>query len=297
MNELFDFLIKKDVEYKREESISNYTSVRIGGPAAVIAFPDTQEKFVELVAFLLKSNIAHKVIGRMTNILPCDDRYDGVIVSTKLLGRYEKNDTVINAECGVPLSLLIMQMARLGLGGLEPLYGIPGSVGGMIVSNAGAYGSSLGDAVKSVCAYSLNKERVITLMHDEMDFSYRRSIFYGSDMLVLSAELEFVPCEPDIIVGKLGMIKQRRASSQPLESPSLGSVFKRVGDISAGQIIDQCGLKGLKVGGAEVSCRHAGFMINTGNATATEYRQLVEIVEREVYKQRAVTLEREIEFL
>ena len=167
----------------------------------------------------------------------------------------------------------------------------------MIVSNAGAYGREIGDVVRSVRAYLPNNDKVITLSHEELGFSYRKSAFSGKDMVILSAELTLIREEPDIIAEKLGMIKQRRAQSQPIEHPSLGSIFKRVGDISAGQIIDQCGLKGLRIGGAEVSQKHAGFIVNTGNATAADFCRVIETVEREVYDKRAITLEREIELL
>ena len=195
------------------------------------------------------------------------------------------------------VSSLILRAAKLGLDGLTELYGIPGSLGGMVVSNAGAYGREIGDVIKRVRAYSFTDNSALTLDRSELGLSYRKSIFLGSNMIILSVDLELAVSEYDIIIEKLGMIKQRRAQSQPLEFPSLGSIFKKVDGVSAAQIIDQCGLKGLRIGGAEVSRKHAGFIVNVDGATASDFCQLIETVEREVYKQRAIILEREIELL
>ena len=294
MNELFDFLIKKDVEHKLNHPMAEYTSVRIGGIATVIAFPDTQDKLTDLLRFLHNHSIRYTVVGHMTNVLPCDEEYRGVIIITRKLNRHQLNDTTVFAECGVTVSSLISRFAWLGLGGLESLCGIPGTVGGMIASNAGAYGFEIGDAVKGVKAYDPYSDRTIMLNRDDLHFSYRSSVFSNSNLAILSAVLELAPCASEIIMTKMGMIRQKRKLSQPLEYPSLGSVFKRVNNVSAGQIIDQCGLKGLKVGGAMVSPKHAGFIVNTGGATATDFCALIDAVKYEVYKQAGILLEEEI---
>ena len=294
MNELFDFLIKKDVEHKFNQPMAQYTSIRIGGIASVVAFPTTEEQLVDLIRYLHRMDIKYTVVGCMTNILPCDEEYGGVIIITRKLNQYHLNDTTVFAECGVAVSSLISRCAKLGLGGIESLCGIPGTLGGMIASNAGAYGCEIGDAIKSVRAYAPSCNQMITLNRTDLRFSYRSSIFTNSDMIILSAVLEFTPCDSEIIIEKMGMIKQKRAQTQPLEYPSLGSVFKRVNGVSAGQIIDQCGLKGVSVGGAMISPKHAGFIINTGGATAADFCTLIDIVKHEVYKQRAILLEEEI---
>ena len=297
MNELFDFLIKKDVEHKINQPMAEYTSIRIGGVAAVVAFPSTEDQLIDLVRYLYKRDITYTVVGRMTNVLPCDEEYRGVIVITKRLDRYRRDGNTVFAECGVTASSLIMRLSVLGLGGIESLYGIPGTLGGMIVSNAGAYGCEIGEVVKSVIAYSPSLDKTVTLSHDDLCFSYRNSVFSGSDMLILSAELELAPLAPEIISSKMGMIRQKRILTQPLEYPSLGSVFKRVNGISAGQMIDSCGLKGLSVGGAMISPKHAGFIVNTGGATAADFRDLVDVIKGEVNRQRGVTLEEEIKYI
>ena len=297
MNEPFDFLIKKDVEHKINQPMAEYTSIRIGGTAAVVAFPSTEDQLIDLVRYLRQRGMTYTVVGRMTNVLPCDGEYKGVIVNTKRLDRYRRDGNTVFAECGVTASSLIMRLSVLGLGGIESLYGIPGTLGGMIASNAGAYGCEIGEVVKSVRAYSPSLDKTITLSHDELCFSYRNSVFSGSDMLILSAELELTPLAPEIIGSKMGMIRQKRILTQPLEYPSLGSVFKRANGISAGQIIDNCGLKGLSVGGAMISPKHAGFIVNTGGATAADFRDLVDIIKGEVNRQRGVTLEEEIKYI
>ena len=297
MNELFDFLIKKDVKYDINQPMSQYTSVRIGGCASVVAFPKSEDQLIDLVRFLIENKIEYRVIGRMTNILPCDCEYNGVLVSTKLLDHYTCTGTCVNAECGVPLSSLILRCARLNLGGLESLYAIPGTLGGMLVSNAGAYGAEIGDFVKRVRAYSTEEDRVYTIGKEKLGFSYRDSMFLRKYMVIIAAELEFAESDLEIIREKLGKIIDMRAATQPIAQPSLGSVFKRVDGISAGQIIDSCGLKGLRVGGAMVSTKHAGFIVNTGNATAAEFRELINRIKREVYRQRAVVLQEEIHIM
>jgi UDP-N-acetylmuramate dehydrogenase len=297
MNELFDFLIKKDVKYKTNQTLADYTSVRIGGPVSVVAFPHTIDQLIDLVRFLRVRKIRYTVVGFMTNVLPCDEEYRGVLIVTKRLDRYLLSGNTVFAECGVAVSSLINHLSIEGLGGCESLCGIPGTLGGMIVSNAGAYGCEIGDVVKSVSAYSPTADETVTLKGEDLLFSYRSSVFANSDMLILSAVLELIPSDRDIISAKMGMIRQRRASSQPLSYPSLGSVFKRVSGISAGQIIDECGLKGLRVGGAMVSPIHAGFIVNVGGATADDFCKLVNTIKDEVYKRRGICLEEEIKYI
>lgn len=297
MKQLFDFLIKKDVEHKRNVSMAQYTSVRIGGPADVIAFPDRSEQLVALVRYLYQNQIRHRLIGRMTNILPCDGEYQGVLVSTQRLDNWRRDGATVVAECGVLTSKLITHMAHIGYGGAEGLCGIPGTVGGMVFLNAGAYECEMADIVRSVCAYSKREDRVLTLTRDNLGFSYRNSIFKCSDMVILSAELELTPLDNDIILEEMGKIKRRRAATQPIEYPSLGSVFKRVGDLSAAQLIDRSGLKGVRVGGAMVSPKHAGFIINDKSATADDFVRLISIIKNEVKARFEVELEEEIEYI
>ena len=297
MNELFDFLIKKDVKYNINQPMAQYTSVRIGGCASVVAFPKTEAQLVDLVRYLTENEVEYRVVGRMTNILPCDSECEGVLISTKLMDRYTCRGTTVVAECGVPVSSLILRCARLNLGGLESLYAIPGSLGGMIVSNAGAYGAEIGDFVKSVRAYLPEVDRVQTIGREKLDFSYRSSVFLQKYMIIISAELEFCESSFEIISDRLGKIRDKRSLSQPIDQPSLGSVFKKADGVSAGQIIDQCGLKGLSVGGAMVSPKHAGFIVNTGDATASDFRELINLVKQEVYRQRGILLEEEIHLM
>ncbi len=297
MEELFGFLIKKEVEYKRNQPMSQYTSVRIGGCVSVVAFPSTQQQLIDVVHFLHISGIKYKVIGQMTNVLPCDGEYRGVLVSTKRLNSYIGNGAIFTVECGVLLSSLIFRLARIGFGGAEGLCGIPGSLGGMIVSNAGAYGREIGDLVRRVDAYSPGDDRLLTFTRAECRFAYRSSIFSKADTVILSAELEFTRRDSEIIIDEMGKIKHKRARTQPIDRPSLGSVFKKANGVSAAQIIDRCGLKGLSVGGAMVSPKHAGFIVNAGNATASDYRDLIELIKREVYNKCGAVLEEEIEYI
>ena len=297
MDELFGFLIKKDVEYKRNQLMSQYTSVRIGGPASVVVFPATQQQLVDVVHFLHNSEIEYRVIGCMSNVLPCDNEYYGVLVSTRKVNRYSLNGAYVTAECGVLASSMIAGLARSGIGGLEGLCGIPGTIGGMVTLNAGAYNCEIGDRVKHICAYSPSDNRITRLAREECDFSYRNSIFSKNDMIVLSAEFQLTEREPDIIIAEMEKIRRRRINTQPIEFPSLGSVFKKVDGVSAAYYIDNCALKGKTFGGAMVSTKHAGFIINTGNATAADFLALAEYIKFTVYTEYGIELKEEIEFL
>ena len=297
MDELFGFLIKKDVEYKRNQLMSRYTSIRIGGPASVVVFPTTQQQLVDVVHFLHNSEIEYRVIGCMSNVLPCDNEYRGVLVSTRKVNRYSLNGALVTAECGVLAASMIAGLARLGIGGLEGLCGIPGTIGGMVISNAGAYNCEIGDWVKHICAYSPSDNRITRLAREECNFSYRNSIFSKNDIIVLSAEFQLTERDPDIIIAEMEMIRRRRINTQPIEFPSLGSVFKKVDGVSAAYYIDNCALKGKTFGGTMVSAKHAGFIINTGDATAADFLALAEYIKFTVYAKYGIELKEEIEFL
>ena len=296
-DELFAFLDEKDVEYKKDVSMRDYCSVRIGGVASVIVFPRTNEELVLLVRFLYQWRIKYKLIGKMTNILPLDEGFCGVLVSVVHLCKYVQENRVVKAECGVLFSALIMKMANIGLGGAEELFGIPGTVGGMLTSNAGAFGKEIADLLLSANIFLPSENKTLCLDKEELDFGYRTSYFKKTDAVILSAAFLFLPKETEHILYEMGKIKEKRIASQPLEYASAGSVFKRVNGVSAGYYIDKCGLKGTRIGGAAISDKHAGFIVNLGGASSQDFRELVRLAKARVYERAGVELEEEIEYL
>ena len=296
IDSVLGYLKEGDIEYKENVKMSAITSVRIGGTARIVAAPSSVEKLASLCRFLRKCNIKHKIIGRMTNLLPPDEGYDGALISTARLNRVSFDGDVITAYAGVPLPLLAYKAAVLSRGGLSQLSGIPGSLGGAITGNAGAYGREIGDLVRSADVLDLNENEIITLDRDELDFQYRKSLLKNGRFCLLSAKLMTVDSDKDAETRLIDFYRKKRLEAQP-SLPSLGSVFKRCHTVSASRLIDECGLKGLSVGGASVSLKHAGFIVNNGGARAEDYKALIRIIKNKVLERFGVTLEEEVEFL
>lgn len=293
----FAFLAEKDVEYKRNIPIRDFSSVRIGAEASVLAFPDTEEKLIAVVRYLENNGIKYRVVGKMTNILPSDEPYGGVLIFTLRLTGFSYSGTEVRAECGALLALVIARAACHSLGGAEPLSGIPGSVGGMVYSNAGAFGLQISDVFIGARVYDIASDSVLRLSNDDMRFSYRKSALSDKRYILLEASFRFIKKDGGDILREIGKIKEKRRCSQPYEFPSLGSVFKRAGEISAARLIDDCGLKGYSVGGAEISKKHAGFIVNKGGATSADFKSIIEHARQKVNEKYGIRLEEEIEFL
>ncbi len=286
-----------DLEWICDEPMAKHTSFRIGGPARRMAFPKTREQLVVLMGFLQDAGIKPLLIGNGTNLLVADEGLDTVVIDTSaglshiaLTGEGE-----ITADAGVPLAKLALFAWKSCLTGLEFAHGIPGTLGGGVVMNAGAYGGELKDAVTEVTA--LYPDGVRILKPAELDFSYRRSVFSSGEGIVLGARLRLEAGEPDAVKAKMDELMARRRASQPLELPSAGSTFKRPAGYFAGPLIEGCGLKGCRVGGAEVSRKHAGFIVNTGGATCADVLALIERVQKTVYGAHGVMLEPEVKII
>lgn len=292
-----NFLKKQDVEYKCNMDISKASFMGIGGKANYAVFPDSEARLVKTVDFLSEHCIPFRVVGKMTNVLPPDANYDGVLVFTAKMSHYYVAENTVYAECGVPFSLLLNNIAEMGLGGFEELYGIPGSLGGMIYGNAGAYGKTVADALISARVYDYRKKKICTLEKDGMKFSYRTSIFKNSDMILLSAEMLFLKISDYSVKDKLRSIVARRKKEQPYGEKSLGSIFKRCGDIPVSFLIDKLGLKGFRIGGAEISKKHAGFIVNADNATSADVIGIIELIKQKVYSAYGILPKEEIEYL
>lgn len=286
-----------DLEWVCDEPMAKHTSFRIGGPARRMAFPKTREQLVVLAGLLQEAGIEPLLLGNGTNLLVADEGLDTVVINTSAqLSRVEQTgECELTADAGVSLCQLALFAWKQGLAGLAFAHGIPGTLGGGVVMNAGAYGGELKDVIADVTA--LYPDGVRTLTADEMGFSYRHSVFSSGEGIVLGAKLKLEPGDPNAIKAKMNELMARRKASQPLEFPSAGSTFKRPPGHYAGPLIESCGLKGARIGGAEVSCKHAGFVVNAGGATCADVLALMEKVQKTVFDTYGVLLEPEVKIV
>lgn len=286
-----------DLEWVCDEPMAKHTSFRIGGPARRMALPKTREQLVVLAGLLQEAGIEPLLLGNGTNLLVADEGLDTVVINTSAqLSRVEQTgECELTADAGVSLCQLALFAWKQGLAGLAFAHGIPGTLGGGVVMNAGAYGGELKDVIADVTA--LYPDGVRTLTADEMGFSYRHSVFSSGEGIVLGAKLKLEPGDPNAIKAKMDELMARRKVSQPLEFPSAGSTFKRPPGHYAGPLIESCGLKGARIGGAEVSCKHAGFVVNAGGATCADVLALMEKVQKTVFDTYGVLLEPEVKIV
>ena len=284
-----------EIELRFDELLARHTSFRIGGGAEVMAFPKNAN---ELSALLKKSALLDwkfTILGAGTNVLAPDEGVQGLVICLKdcLDGMRQTDETHIQVMAGVTMSRAAVFAANLGLAGMEFAHGIPGTVGGGVYMNAGAYGGEISDICESVQVMDYSGE-VKTLSRDQMDFSYRHSCLEGREAVVVSAVFELIPGSSDEIRSKMKDFQQRRMASQPLDLPSAGSAFKRPSGGYAAALIDQAGLKGYRIGGAAISEKHAGFAVNLGGATAADVKALLTQVSETVYNSTGILLEPEI---
>lgn len=278
-----------------QEPMSRHTSFHIGGPARRMAFPESREQLVVLMGFAQDCGAKPLVIGNGTNLLAADQGLDRLVIDTSAaMNRMAcTEEGRICADAGVSLARLADFACRQGLAGLEFAHGIPGTLGGAVCMNAGAYGGEMSQVLRSVTA--LFPDGVHTLPSAELELGYRHSLFTDHpEAVILGAELTLREGQTDDIRSRMQELMQKRRASQPLEYPSAGSTFKRPAGHFAGTLIDQCGLKGLRVGGAQVSEKHAGFVINRGGATCADVLELMEQVQRRVFETTGVRLEPEV---
>ncbi len=277
------------------EPMSKHTSFRIGGPASVMVFPRTAE---ELSSVLRKSALLDckpVILGAGTNVLAPDEGLETVVICLKdaLLGKELLPGDRIRVLAGETMTKAALFAANHGLSGLEFAHGIPGTVGGGVYMNAGAYGGEISDICESVEVMSKTGQ-LRTLTAQEMTFSYRHSLVEETGETVVSAVFKLTPAEPDAIREKMKELMAKRSASQPLDMPSAGSAFKRPAGGYAGALIEQAGLKGFAVGGAAISTKHAGFAVNTGDATAEDVKNLLTQVSQIVFEKSGIRLEPEV---
>ena len=284
------------MEVRINEPMMKHTSFRAGGAARWFAVPETAEELKAVLAACRKADTPWYVIGNGSNLLVSDKGFPGVIISTDKFDRLEVNGTEISVGAGVMLSKLANTAYKAGLIGLEFAAGIPGTVGGACVMNAGAYGSEMINVLKSVTVLT-PEGNVETLPAESLELGYRTSVIPKKGYLVLEAVMSLTEGNMEESKALMDDLAFRRKDKQPLEFPSAGSTFKRPAGHFAGKLIEDCGLKGFTVGGAQVSEKHAGFVINKGGATASDIYNLCKEVEKRVKAEFGVSLEMEVKLL
>ena len=284
-----------NLELRFDEPMSRHTSFRIGGPVAVMAFPKSGEELAEILKVSDLMDLKPAILGAGTNVLAPDEGMEGLVICLKdcMGGMEQIDETTIRVAAGVTMTRAAMFAANLGLSGMEFAHGIPGTVGGGVYMNAGAYGGEIKDICVSVDV--MDKAGNITRRSaEEMKFAYRHSILEDEGGIVLSAEFKLHPASTEEVKATMRELQNKRSASQPLDLPSAGSAFKRPVGGFAAALIDQAGLKGYTVGGAAISTKHAGFAVNVGGATAADVRNLLSQVSDIVFEKSGIRLEPEV---
>lgn len=276
-----------------EAPLSDYITFRFGGPCRALVSINSAESAAEIIRYLKDKDVKYCILGRGSNVLVPDDGFDGVVL---LFGndfsRIEAEGNTIRCDAGAYLASVCVRAQQLGLTGMENLFGIPGTVGGALYMNAGAYGSEMKDVVVSASYIDENCD-IKNIDRDEMELSYRRSIFSGTELVITSVTIQLASGKPDEIKAAMSECMAKRSAKQPLEFPSAGSTFKRPEGSYASLLIDQCGLKGMTCGGAMVSEKHSGFVINKGYATCADVLELCDRVKKIVNEKTGYILELE----
>lgn len=291
------------IEIKYDLPLNKYCSFKTGGKADIALFPKNKEEFAKCIRELSRSNVRFEIIGNASNILFDDNGFRGVLIFTSKMNTVtyteQGEECYMTAECGVKLTELAMRtLKHMSLSGLEFAYGIPGSVGGAVYMNAGAYGGEMSDIVIESLCYSAKDDAIITLDGKSHNFSYRHSVFQEQkDLYIISTTLRLKKDTSGAAMQKAIENMNSRKEKQPLEYPNAGSTFKRPKDAIAAKLIDDCGLKGMSSGGAQVSEKHAGFIINRDGATSSDVLTLASIVCEQVKNKYGTELELEIIYL
>ncbi len=279
------------------EPMKNHTTFRTGGCARCMAEPETAEQLRDVIDFCRAEKIPYYIVGNGSNLLVSDQGYDGVIIHLfQNMARAQVQEDRLILQAGVLMARAARLAQENGLSGMEFASGIPGTVGGAVVMNAGAYGGEMKDLAAKVTVLALDGS-VRSYTGEEMEFGYRKSRVADEESVVLEAELRLTPGDPMEIRAKMEELRARRMAKQPLEYASAGSTFKRPEGYFAGKLIQEAGLGGLSVGDAQVSEKHCGFIINRGEASAAQILKLIGEVRRRVYENSGVLLEPEVKFL
>lgn len=278
-------------------SLKEYTTYKVGGNAIGIAIPKDIEGLIILLKYLRENSIKHKILGKGSNLIFSENGYNGILIKLNALDNLEIKGNEVTVGSGYSLIKLATRLSRMGYSGLEFATGIPGTVGGAIFMNAGAYKSDMGYIVKSVKVLTPNY-RIIEMTNYDMDFHYRSSFLQKNpDYICLEATLILKKGNPDIIMQLIEDRRQRRLETQPLEYPSAGSVFRNPEGDYAGRLIEEIGYKGYRLGGAEVSNKHANFIVNIDNASSDDIKKLILEIKEKIKEKYNIDLKVEQEFV
>jgi len=284
------------MEIKKNVSMKNHTSFKIGGTADEFAEVENVEQIIELIEYAKNKHMPYTIIGNGTNLLVSDKGIRGLVIQlSNSYSNSEVDGNLIKADSGCLLTKLSLLALKNNLEGMEFASGIPGTLGGAIYMNAGAYGGEMKAIVKSVTY--LQDGKVKTIYKDELEFGYRKSRFTNNDAVIVSAEIELKTGNREEIKAKMDDYRQRRTDKQPLLVPSAGSTFKRPEGYFAGKLIEDAGLKGYRIGDAMVSDKHSGFVVNAGNATCEEILDLIRHIQVTVFEKFGVELETEVRMM
>ncbi len=279
-------------------SMSTQTTIQTGGIASVVAYVRNNKELINCIIEAKNQYVKYVVIGKGSNVVFSDIGFDGLVIVTSKMTNYSIEGNVIKADCGVSLTKLALEAQKASLTGLEFAYGIPGTVGGGVFMNAGAYGGNMSDVVVSSICFDTRSDKIRKIDLNEHEFDYRESVYTKNPhLIILAVMLELKTGNMSDIIAQMNKNVRARKEKQPLEYPSAGSVFKRPLGHYAGELIEKCGLKGYRIGDAEVSEKHAGFIINKGCATSNDILKLVEHIKSTVFNEYGVLLESEIRLI
>ncbi len=298
LRKLSEMSEKGVLSYSENADLAPHSTFKIGGKADLIVKVHTKDALAEVLRFVHSEGIKYAVIGNGSNILFSDDRYDGVIILTTGMTAISCQDNVIEAECGYSLTALASRAQKMSLTGLEFAYGIPGSVGGAVFMNAGAYDGEIKNVVTKTYYYDVKNDTFGEFVGEENKFGYRESVYQEKEgLVILGARFELEKGDSEAIVEKMQGFMRARSEKQPLEYPSAGSTFKRSPGYFTAKLIDEAGLKGYSVGGVQVSEKHAGFVINRGGATSDDVKRLIADIQKAVYEKSGVEIKCEIKII
>ncbi|KPN80013.1 UDP-N-acetylenolpyruvoylglucosamine reductase [Apilactobacillus kunkeei] len=284
------------IKLLKNEPLSKYTFTETGGPADLVAFPKNTEEVRELLSMAKRDNLPITVLGNASNLIIKDGGIRGLVIILTEMNEITSHDDLVIAQAGARYIDTTIVAQQHGLTGMEFAAGIPGSIGGAVFMNAGAYGGETAEVIESVTVLTPENE-IKTLTNNELDFGYRHSAVQDQDDIVLEATFKLSAGDKDEIQAEMDHLNALRESKQPLDLPSCGSVFKRPVGYFAGKLIHDAGLQGYQSGGAQVSKKHAGFIVNIDNATATDYLDVIKHVQETVYAKNKVHLETEVRII
>ena len=295
MQRLYEIFSKANIPTQTNESLKGYTTFRIGGCAPLIVFPKTTDQVVLVINECNAIKYPVYVLGQGSNLLISDSGIDGVVLSTQNLNELRYCESTVIAQAGVKLFRFISESAKHNLSGMENLFGIPGSIGGGIRMNCGAYGTDIASKIRYVDAIHLKTGQHKRFLKKECLFAYRQSIFQSQPYVIIGAAFSLHKGINQAIFNKMQVILKERKSKQPYMQYSAGSIFKRPVNGFAAEMIENVGMKGLQIGDAFVSTLHAGFIVNHGNAKSTDVIELIKIIKRKVFEKYNINLNCEIE--